>query len=244
MKKAFLLFLFLTSLITTLCAQINEQYVVTAKTINMRSGEGKEHNIITTLAQNDEVRVLQTSQSSWWNVDFNGTQGFVLAQFLQKRSNDGWVVQKYGTGDTPECEKVNPQHDYKLNNYLKVVVNTNTDVLLKLMKKNADGDVCIRTVYIESHDFLLLKNIPEGKYYLKIAYGNDWRQKKMGGKCQGMFRENALYEIGKQQLNYNVIQLNDRIEIPSYGLSLGVKAKDGVDATFTSTKITQEEFNE
>jgi hypothetical protein len=65
------------------------------------------------------------------------------------------------------------------------------------MIKEATGAICIRTGYIESSDFTLIKNIPEGKYYLKIPYRTHWREKTISGKCSGRFLENAQYEIGK-----------------------------------------------
>jgi hypothetical protein len=115
--------------------------------------------------------------------------------------------------------------------------------MLKLMKKQSDGDVCIRTVFIESGDYTLIKNIPEGKYYLKIAYGKDWREKHIDGKCTGRFIENAQYEIGKERLNYKIVQLSNRVDVPSYSLSLGNRAKEGVDASFNTETISEEEFN-
>lgn len=65
----------------------------------------------------------------------------------------------------------------------------------------------------------------------------------MGGTCVGRFVEDAQYELGKERLNYKVIQLKDRLDIPSYGLSLGMKSKPGVEATFNTNEISEAEFN-
>ena len=111
------------------------------------------------------------------------------------------------------------------------------------MQIDKSGDKCIRTVFIESGDFTIIKNIPEGKYYLKLAYGTDWREKKVGRKCVGRFIENAQYEIGKERLNYKVISINNRVDTPSYSLSLGVKANKDIDATFNTNSISEAEFN-
>jgi hypothetical protein len=243
MAKLFSIVLFFISIINTVSAQISEQYIVAAPTATMRSGEGKQYASVATLSKNDVVQVLKTNTNGWWYVDFNGTEGFVISQFLKKRSNDGWITKKYETGDTPDCDNVKAEYDLNLDNHLKVTVNSNSDVVVKLMKKQTTGDICIRTVYIESSDFTLIKNIPEGKYYLKIAYGLDWRQKKIGGKCIGRFVENAQYEIGQERLNYKIIQMSNRVDIPSYSLTLGNKAKEGVDATFNTNQISEAEFN-
>ena len=46
MKKALSTFLLLLALTTLASAQTNEQYLVNSKTLNMRSGPGKEYEII------------------------------------------------------------------------------------------------------------------------------------------------------------------------------------------------------
>lgn len=243
MKKLLLIFLLFSSAFCVIIAQNSEQYVVASTTLTMRSGDSKEKSVVATLSKNDAVQILKTDTNGWSHVDFNGTQGYVISQFLKKRSNEGWISRQYQTGDTPQCDTNSATYDTNLDNHLKVTVNSYSDVVLKVMKISKEGDVCIRTVYIESGDFLLIKNIPEGKYYLKIAYGTDWREKKVGGDCVGRFVENAQYELGKERLNYKVIQLGDRLDVPSYSLSLGMKSKPGVDATFNTNQISESEFN-
>lgn len=243
MTKLFALSLFYLILINTAIAQINEQYVVAAPTASLRSGDSKKEPLLATLSKNDVVQILKTNSNGWWYVDFNGTQGYVIAQFLKKRSDEGWISRKYQTGDTPTCENITAEFDENLDNHLKITVNSNSDVVLKLMQRQSEGDKCIRTVYIENNDFIVIRNIPEGKYYLKIAYGTDWRQKQVGEKCAGRFAENAQYEMGNQQLNFKVIQFDNRVDIPSYSLTLGTKLKEGIDPTFTTQNISETEFN-
>ena len=57
MKQALSILLLLA--ITTLAsAQTNEQYLVNSKTLNMRSGAGKEYEVIATLSMGDAVTVI------------------------------------------------------------------------------------------------------------------------------------------------------------------------------------------
>lgn len=243
MKHSFAFFLVLITTMLSASAQTVDQYTVASPTAVMRSGQGKEHEIVATLSRNDVVRVLKINENGWWHVDYNGKDGFIIAQFLKKRSNEGWIPTKYESGDTPQCDNEKAEYDLNLDNHLKVTVNSNTDVVLKLMKVQKTGAICIRTVYIESNDFLVIKNIPEGKYYLKLAYGTDWRQKKINGKCNGRFTENARYEIGEERLNFKIMQFSSKVDIPSYSLSLGMKAREGIEATFNSNQISEFEFN-
>lgn len=243
MNKIFLIFVLTIIICATAQAQVNEYYVVASPTLTMRSGDSKDDTPVQTLSKNDAVLVLETNPDGLWIVDYNGIKGFVVSKFLKKRSNEGWIAKKYATGDVPDCEISKPQFDKNLENHLKITLNSSSDVLLKLIQIQEKGDVCIRTAYIQSGDILFLKNIPEGKYYLKLAYGKDWRQKKVGTKCTGRFIENAKYEIGNERLNFKLVQLSDRLDIPSYSLTLGSKANETVDKNFNTNHISETEFN-
>jgi hypothetical protein len=243
MIKALSTILLLLALTTLATAQTSEQYLVNSKTLNMRSGAGKEYEVTATLSMGETVTLIEKYDNGWWSVDFDGTQGYVFAQLLKKDPNSGWNKKNYESGETPECENVDPQYDYKLDNYLKINVGSHTDVVIKLMKKQYTGDICVRIVFIRSSETYYLKNIPEGEYYLKIAYGSDWRQKIVDQQCYGKFMRNAQYEIGEERLNYNVIHKNDRDQIPSFELSLDVIVTRGISPTFNSNDISEAEFN-
>jgi hypothetical protein len=242
MRKA-LSVLFLLVITTLASAQTNEQYLINSKILNMRSGAGKEYEVIATLTMGDAVTVIDKYDNGWWSVDYDGTQGYVFAQLLKIDPNSGWNKKQYQSGETPECENVDPQYDYKLDNYLKVNVSSNTDVVIKLMKKQYEGDICIRIVFIRSNETFYLKNIPEGNYYLKLAYGSDWRQKIVDQQCYGKFIKNAQYVIGQKSLDYNVIHKYDRDQVPSFELSLDVIVTRGTKPTFKSNDISEAEFN-
>jgi hypothetical protein len=204
------------------------------------------------------------AKNAWLYISYLDFKGYVFAEHLSferswtvlkkdtkkkeillktPSSDKSWNKKNYQSGQTPECENVDPRYDYKLDNYLKVNVGSHTDVVIKLMKKQYGGDLCIRVVYIRSNETYYLKNIPEGNYYLKIAYGSDWRQKIVDQQCYGKFMKNAQYEIGKERLDYNVIHKNDGYQVPSFELSLDVIVKRGTKPTFNSNDISEAEFN-
>lgn len=234
--------------ITFVTAQENDQYLVSSKTINVRNGAGKEYNIVAILNQNEAVSVIEKTDNGWWKIEFDGDEGYVFSELLKINPDSGWDKKKYESGQTPDCENINPQFDYKIDNSLRVIVGLNTDVVIKLMKKQYDdNDICIRIIFIRSGDTYYLKNVPEGIYYLKIAYGKDWRQKIVDNQCYGKFIRNAQYEISSNKLDFNIIHERDgHISVPYFELSLDIvvsKYNKKRKTTFFSKNINEEQFN-
>jgi hypothetical protein len=131
-----------------------------------------------------------------------------------------------------------------------VSVGNNTDVVIKLM--NVETKKCIRYVYIQGNNSFTIKNIPEGRYYLKIAYGRFWKQKEVKGKCLGKFSNSALYKKGEKILDFNKIYTGiktvgeDRyrtFQLPSFSLRLDVVTTN-FDDQYKSNSISEDDFND
>lgn len=248
MKKTITLILFLFAF-TIVSAQENDQYLVSSSKLNVRSGAGKEYEIITTLYQNEKVSVIEKNENGWWKIEFDENEGYVYSQMLIINPDNGWNKKEYESGQTPECENIDPKFDYKMDNYLQVKVGSNTDVVLKLMKKgiNSNDDICIRIIYIRNNETYQLRNVPEGIYYLKIAYGKDWRQKIVDNQCYGKFIRNAQYEIGSNPLDFNIEKSSDgKRFLPYFELSLDIvvaKYDKNRKSTFSSKNINEAQFN-
>ncbi len=159
-------------------------------------------------------------------------------------SFDDWEDTALETGDELECLNISPQYDYKLDNYLKIDVSQNTEAVVKLIKvgDNPSEELCYRLAYIQSGDTYHMKNIPSGKYYLKIAYGEEWKQRTVNGKCIGRFVRKALYKMGDQILNFTPVRLAQGMDVPSFELSLDVST-DGTGNSFDTDDISEEFFN-
>ena len=222
-------------------AQTEEVYVVTAPTLNVRSGSGTNYEIIYQLKEGQEVIVVSKSNSSWFKIDLGYQEAYVSSRYL---TNDpDWTRRYLSTGSDPDCNNISPRYDTEMDNYLRVNAGSNTDVVIKLINMNHYGyEQCMRIVYIRAGDSYNIRNIPEGKYYLKIAYGKDWRQKIVDGKCYGKFMRRALYEKGDEVLDFNLQKTYDGYNIPSYELSLDVVATD-LRNDFQTNEISEAEFN-
>lgn len=237
--------LFLT--ITFSCAYIyctaqSEKYTVVSNLLNVRSGPGTEFKVEYRLPLETEVEVLQKSKSGWWLIEFSGLKGYVFAKYLKPDKYADWEKKTYNSGSTPDCENVIPEYDYDLENHLKVEVGSHTDVVIKMMRKTSFGDKCIRVVYVNTGDTYYMKNIPEGLYYLKIAYGKDYRQGVVDGKCYIKFVDNAIYEKGKDILDFNVIRTSRGTKVPYFELFLDVVTTTNANQ-FKTGNISEAEFN-
>lgn len=107
----------------------------------------------------------------------------------------GWSHTTLNNGILPECYNYEPKMG-ELNNRLEVNVGGGTDVAIKVMSQTTGK--CVRYVYINSGSAYSIQNIPEDKYYLKIAYGKNWMSKIESGQCTGKFLTNALYKRRKR----------------------------------------------
>jgi len=237
-------------------SQTIEKYIVTAEKLNMRKGAGTDHDVIKTLSKDDEVTLLEMTQPDWWKVDSQGDTGYVSSKKIIKDPFGDWQRINHNTGDTPECENIVPQYDSEIDNFLRIKVgkvneeSEETDVIVKLMKIGTYEDVCIRIVYIRGGESFEMKNIPEARYYVKIAYGRDCRKKIENNQCEVRFAKNAFYEKGEDILDFYKIKLPNEVvgsdvyerwDIPSFELSLNVISEEGVQPKLE--EITEEEFN-
>ncbi len=107
---------------------------------------------------------------------------------------------------------------------------------------NIQTEKSVRYVFINSRSTYSINNIPEGQYYLKIAYGKDWLSKVENGQCIGKFLSNPMYEKGSDIMDFNIINNPDGYSIPSFTLQLDV-VLSGISNSFSSQNISENEFN-
>lgn len=153
--------------------------------------------------------------------------------------SEGWREEDIRNGQLPICYNFTPQKG-DIDNQLEVQVGGGTDVVIKVM--NVETEDCIRYVFINRHSTYRIRNLPEGRYYLKIAYGKDWLSKVESGQCIGKFLRNPMYEKGSNIMDFNLEHTADGFSIPSYRLRLDVISTDVIN-TFDSRNISEREFN-
>ncbi len=164
-------------------------------------------------------------------------------QQLEQKRNEllaaGWEEKNIENGQLPVCYNFKPKRG-KVENYLEVYVGSGTDVSIKVM--NAETEKCVRFVFINSGTTYKITNIPQGIYYLKIAYGKNWFSKIENGQCVGKFLRNPMYEKGEDIMDFNLKYTDGGYSVPSFKLELDVIESD-VSNSFNSQNISEEDFN-
>ncbi|MEM5640110.1 enterotoxin EntFM [Bacillus toyonensis] len=72
------------------------KYTVTADVLNVRSGAGTGHNVISKVKQGQVLQVIG-QENGWFKVSVNGQTGYVSGDFVTTGGNKGTTVQQ-GTG--------------------------------------------------------------------------------------------------------------------------------------------------
>jgi hypothetical protein len=205
-------------------------FIVLFASCNNQSSSNKENS-----PENGELNNTFIEQSE--AAELSQEQNY--EQEKEKLISEGWQEEGIQNGQLPSCYNFNPKTG-EVNNYLEVYVGSGTDVVIKVM--NSKTDNCVRYVFINSGSTYSIKNIPEGKYYLKIAYGKNWLSKVENGQCIGKFLRNPMYEKGEDIMDFNVVHLTDSYKIPSFELKLDV-ISNGISNSFSSQNISESEFN-
>ncbi len=154
-------------------------------------------------------------------------------------NNDDYYKIVINTGDKPECISCKSFYNTKLDNYLRIDATGSSDIVIKMID-NYTG-VCIRSVFISGGDIFYINNIPEGIYYLKIAYGYNWSKKVFGSFCFAKFATDAHYQIGNDLLDFYVKESYNGYQVPSFELILKVRTNSRKNE-FDSDNISEEEF--
>lgn len=168
------------------------------------------------------------------------TQEEKLLQEKQQLISEGWEEKGMENGLMPSCYNFKPKTDKSIDNSLEINVGGGTDVVVKLM--NVKSEKCIRYVFINSGSSYQIRNIPQGVYYLKIAYGKEWLSKVENNQCVGKFIRNPMYEKGEDTMDFTIQKTYDGYSIPSFRLSLDVVSSN-LQNSFSSHNISENDFN-
>jgi hypothetical protein len=218
--------------------------MVTLNNVNLRSEPNTQSSILMVIPKNTEVEVDNEKPGDWVNISYGGSNGYISGKLLAPSMDPykKWNKLTYRTGDTPVCENISPKYDFESECDLTIKMMYSNDVVVKLMKMSSGGQECIRIAYVRGGESFVMKNIPVGKYYLKLAYGKDFRQYSLGGNCMVKFTKDAEYEKGSDILDFKHTIKGQYISYSSYEILLGT-SKSSSDRQLNTNEIDEKSFN-
>lgn len=152
----------------------------------------------------------------------------------QKLLDAGWTVVT-PTEDLTEEYGIQPIYGIQ-DNYFDIAMGSGCNVAVKIMDLRTNK--CIRYVYVAENSTTTVQEIPQGVYYLKLAYGYDWMEyEKDNGKI-GKFTRNVSYERSQDTFDFGVKNSRDEV---NYRLEINV-VDSKLENNFLATPINEEEF--
>lgn len=154
----------------------------------------------------------------------------------QQMIEEGWRLGNPNEGDLPEEYGVAAQIGI-LDNFFDIELGGDADMAIKIV--NIETGKTVRYMFVPHNSRTTINELPAGKYYLKIAYGNDWMSRSDGYHTDGKFTRNVVYEKSNDYFDFGNV---GSLESVSYNLKIRVE-RDQRYEDFTTSTITEEEFN-
>lgn len=167
----------------------------------------------------------------------NNSDAIELNSLQEKLIGDGWYLPK----TIPEGE-LSKEYGVKSkfgqqDNYFDIEIGNGCDVAVKIV--DASTDKCIRYVLVPENSSVNVQMIPQGKYYLKLAYGKDWMEYDNGdGTLVGKFTKNVSYDRSVDVFDFGK---KNSSNIVSYVLQINIKNTE-LQNNFGTIEITEEDF--
>ena len=100
------------------------------------------------------------------------------------------LIQNGWSSSTPEGGELGTEYGIKpiygiQDNYFDIRIGEGFSVAIKIV--DASSEKCIRYVYVPEGESITVSQIPQGRYYLKLAYGKDWMELSDGVTVKGKY---------------------------------------------------------
>lgn len=123
------------------------------------------------------------------------------------------------------------------DNYFDIEIGEGCDVAIKIM--DVATDKCIRYVFVPENSSANIQMIPQGKYYLKLAYGKDWMECDNGdGTLNAKFTSNVTYDRSTDIFDFGK---KNSSNVVNYLLQINVVDSE-LQNSFGTIEISESEF--
>ena len=105
---------------------VDKQYYVSASALNVRTGPGTEHDIITTIAMNTQVHATGLCENGWYRVKVNGVAGYVSGSYLSatKIVYQAPSIQKPSSSSQPDSQETVLEEMARRGNLGRLYINS------------------------------------------------------------------------------------------------------------------------
>lgn len=203
----------------------------------MKIGNAPDYNKTILRAMKIRVAVLAFGLFALTSCHHREAEGETVAEptsAQQKLLDAGWAIVTPHE-DLTEEYGIKPVYGIQ-DNYFDITIGRGCNVAVKIMDKKTDQ--CIRYVYVAENSTTTVQEIPQGVYYLKLAYGYDWMEHNTGNGKVGKFTRNVSYEKSQDTFDFGVKNSSEEI---NYRLEINV-VDSQLGNNFLSTPIDEEEF--
>lgn len=171
------------------------------------------------------------------SISENGKQGDNngVTPMQENLKLQGWEFYNPDGGQFEESMGVKPIYGLQ-DNYFDIAVGQGFSVAIKIV--SLEEHKCIRYVFVPEGQTVTVNEIPQGKYYLKLAYGNDWMIKNEGNHTLGRFSKNAFYVKSTNIFDFG---MKNSTRIVNYKLEINV-VNGSAKNNFQTVVINETEF--
>ena len=163
----------------------------------------------------------------------------ILSTQQKSMIEDGWYIPKNKPhGELSELYCTKSKYGQQ-DNYFDINIGSGCDVAVKIM--DAANDECIRYVFISENSSENIQMIPQGKYYLKLAYGSDWMEFDNGdGTLSAKFTSDVYYDKSTESFDFGK---KNSSSLVNYVLNINIDNGEPSN-NFQTINISEKEFFE
>lgn len=157
------------------------------------------------------------------------------SEYQEQLMRDGWTHEELTDTELGVEYGVRPVFGIQ-DNYFDITMGEGYSVAVKIVDANTNN--CIRYAIVLENSTTTVTQIPQGLYYLKLAYGKDWMELHTDSMILGKFTRNAFYERSREYYDFG--KKNSQEEV-NYELRINVRDATGMN-NFETTPISEEDF--
>lgn len=171
------------------------------------------------------------------NASNNQSGTITLSDSQNNLISEGWYIPKIKpSGELPKEYGVKSKFGQQ-DNYFDIEIGKGCDVAIKIM--DVATDKCIRYVFVPENSSANIQMIPQGKYYLKLAYGKDWMEYDNGdGTLSAKFTSNVTYDRSTDIFDFGK---KNSSNVVNYLLQINVVDSE-LQNSFGTVEISESEF--